>query len=236
MRKRIWLIVGVAALVLSIYALLGSVNLADIAATGHASKSDFRCGGGFVGLPPELEAEFAGQSSIRAGNASADSERLTHDVMFRGFFLTLQSVGPKSEKRPGFSTCPESAVTWPNEVQFVPDDINWLLRSYISAVISNESTLYETATKNLSEVRLCTQIACGATASQSNQTPFAISNSADLTYARIYTDSVLQLDLMSKLDQIAKTNERSLVLDEQIRVDLVTSARRIAILHTAKDR
>lgn len=232
MNIKTYLLIGIVVFIIAVVALTYSLNLVDKDGPLSAASSDNGCGGGFVELPPELEAEFAKQSSLRSTNIDTDSKLLKHDVTFWGFRLREPNNAPRDEDKLTFSTCSEIALTRPREVKFIPDDMNWLLRLYISSVVSNELILSEAATKKLAEVKLCTQINCGEAPSFSDETSFTISNSADLTYARVYSDSMLQLDLMNKLNEISKLNGSSFTLDEQSMVQILTSARRTAILRS----
>jgi hypothetical protein len=198
-------------------------------------ESEIRCASAYTKIPDELISAYSQQSknSENINSLPNSSDFLRNDVEFYGF---TYSVFDADNSRNGEAECSENGENRENIV-FVNRDINNIIRLFISALIFNEREVikiqsnitennYDQSKNN--ELKLCVNVQCGLSDSKEKLESFNFVNSADIKYAKIYSDSTLTIQTLDHLRKIIdESNDARKFTDSEL-VQMLTQARIIA--------
>lgn len=197
----------------------------------ESAKSDPICGAGFAAVPADLKEKYAKQSLGGAGQTQV----MTRGKEYSFFGITYRcSVNDEDPRSPNsFDVHRYNS----QQVNFVSNSMNEIVRSYIRAVIYNEialDTIYPLVSNGpLSkshQVNLCVDTTCNPeSTSTRGLVKYNYANIADLKYSRTVSDDFLAASALNRLRALDHGEEVSDPLGDPVLNDFLDVARRIAM-------
>lgn len=192
-------------------------------------QRDGLCGSGFVDIPAEFKGVFSHYEVSQKDKRDVGIDRvykLKNEVKFHAFTFPLENKSGSADRDD--QLC-EDAMPRPEETKFASRKVNELFGKFISALIFNEHEVTSAASA-LSEVpadqripikvELCLDIECGTEDPTVKNSPFDLSNNADIGTARQYSTGMLLNSVRGELRRVknADSQERELVDTEINRI------------------
>lgn len=226
---------------------LSAINKGNINGTTLRNES---CGNGFEKIPEKLLPLFNRQVQNNKGSHSALqlSTNVYGEFEFSGYTYTSSIeenlTEQTSNEKPDSGNCEENYDSQ-RDIVFVSNDVNNIIKRYISRVYANEKKVISTVNfikaigenkEAIAEIKLSLAIDVEDEGIISEPKTFKIINDKDVDWARIYADSLLTVNTLNKLRSLktvaagSPDTPRNLT-DKEI-TGILSSARLIGIKKT----
>lgn len=211
------------------------VKLLHSESNTQAERFRVKCASGYTEVPVELNDVYLQQSknSKNVDFSFKLSASLKNEIEFYGFTYFIFNA----DKTDGLETSCLEESKKPENIRFVGEDINNVVRMFISALIFNEKEVAKAQlitkgdgsdNSKINELNLCVDIQCGLNDSTEKPKLFNYTDFSGIKFSRIYSDSKMFDQTRDNLRNITDKSDDSLKLTDSEIVQILTKARIIA--------
>lgn len=202
--------------------------------TKKSDQNVEKCSSGYSEIPKNLTKSYISQKISKDKETTPNPNEfpaLKNENTFVGFVYSVEQEKNLNKKIKLEEICKAVEVT-PQNVQFVEEKVNYVIRLYISAITENEQTISKIKGNLESEAvknsKLCLEIRCGLYTFEGDLYSFNYQNIEDITWARAFADSNVSISAVNELRRLNESDLGGTYTDLEIQ-GFIIAARKIAI-------